>query len=71
MSEGALLKGLSSRGMSFEGSLYAGTSSSIVEETGREGDGGGGDCTRTFFCVFFDCGLLWKLVVGSACEYVK
>ena len=59
-SEFVLSKGSSSRGIGVGGLTdIEYVSSPIVEvESGIEGDSGGGDCTRTFFVIFFGTPML-------------
>lgn len=54
VSDIVLPKGSSSRGMGVGGLSVESSSSTIVEgESNLDGDGGGGDCTRTFLAAFF------------------
>lgn len=72
VSEFVLSKGSSSRGIGVGGFAdIEYVSSPIVEvESGIEGDSGGGDCTRTFFVIFFGTSIFSGSAApkrGSAC----
>jgi hypothetical protein len=69
-----LSNGSSSRGTGIVGFVYV--SSPIVEEEsgmdGVEGEGGGGDCTRTFLGAFFGGSIFWSFLEsarGCDCGY--
>jgi hypothetical protein len=73
-SESVLSKGSSSRGIGVGGFAdIEYVSSPIVEaESGIEGERGGGDCTRTFFVIFFGASILPRSAEPgrtSACKY--
>jgi len=67
VSEVILSNGSSSLGIGVGGFAY--TSSPIVEEEsgmeGVEGEGGGGDCTRTFLAAFLSISGLGRFVVSA------